>query len=83
MQANAENIADAAQIPVNDPERNFAGNICANRGNECAGDVRFYDWEDTGFGIVEPVLFTARNGATLSGPRLGDRRRARRSGPAS
>ncbi len=31
--------------------------------NGCAGDVRLYDWN----GIVEPVLFTARNGSTLSG----------------
>ena len=33
----------------------------------CAGDVRLYDWESNGYGIVQPVLFTARNGATLSG----------------
>ncbi|MEJ7893553.1 MAG: hypothetical protein WKF94_13045 [Solirubrobacteraceae bacterium] len=31
--------------------------------NGCAGDVRLYDWN----GIVKPVLFTARNGSTLSG----------------
>ncbi len=67
QQANRENGVEAAQIPVNDPERNFTGNVCANGGNECAGDVRFYDWKDTGFGIVKPVLFTARNGSTLSG----------------
>jgi dienelactone hydrolase len=66
-QANIDNLATAAQIPVNDPERDFSGNVCANGGNECAGDVRFYDWKDNGFGIVKPVLFTARNGATLSG----------------
>jgi dienelactone hydrolase len=66
-QANTQNLADAAQIPVNDPERDFAGNVCANGGNECAGDVRFYDWQDNGFGIVKPVLFTARNGSTISG----------------
>ena len=67
QQANVANLADAVQIPVNDPERNFAGNVCANGGNECAGDVRFYDWKDAGFGVVKPVLFTARNGSTLSG----------------
>jgi dienelactone hydrolase len=66
-QANVDNLATAAQIPIDDPERNFAGNICANGGQECAGDVRFYDWEAAGFGIVEPVLFTARNGSTISG----------------
>ena len=76
-QANAANLAEAAQIPVNDPERNFAGNVCANGGNECAGDVRFYEWADNGFGIVKPVLFTARNGSTISG-----RVWATRQGPA-
>ena len=41
---------------------------CARRGDDgCAGDVRLYDWEPKGYGIVEPVLFTARNGATISG----------------
>jgi dienelactone hydrolase len=65
--ANTQNLADAAQIPANDPERDFSGNVCANGGNECAGDVRFYDWKDNGFGIVKPVLFTARNGSTISG----------------
>ena len=29
--------------------------------------MRLYDWESNGYGIVKPVLFTARNGATLSG----------------
>ena len=67
QQANIDNIASFAQIPIADPERNYAGNVCANGGNECAGDVRFYDWKDNGFGIVRPVLFTARNGSTLSG----------------
>ena len=66
-QANNDNELEAAQIPVNDPERDFSGNVCANGGNECAGDVRFYDWKDNGFGIVKPVLFTARNGSTISG----------------
>jgi alpha-beta hydrolase superfamily lysophospholipase len=66
-QANQDNALEAAQIPVNDPERDFSGNVCANGGNECAGDVRFYDWKDNGFGIVKPVLFTARNGSTISG----------------
>jgi dienelactone hydrolase len=67
VQANTENAASLAQIATSDPERDFAGNVCANGGQECAGDVRFYDWKDAGFGIVKPVLFTARNGSTLSG----------------
>jgi len=67
LQANADNFASFVQIPLADPERNYAGNVCANGGQECAGDVRFYDWKDNGFGIVKPVLFTARNGSTISG----------------
>lgn len=66
-QANTDNAASYAAIRANDPERDFTGNVCANGGQECAGDVRFYDWKDNGFGIVKPVLFTARNGSTLSG----------------
>ena len=58
IQANTENLASLADIAANVPERVFAGNVCANGGQECAGDVRFYDWEDAGFGRVEPVLFT-------------------------
>jgi dienelactone hydrolase len=67
IKANTDNLAAAAEIVANDPERNFSGNVCANGGQECAGDVRFYDWKDTNYGIVRPVLFTARNGSTLSG----------------
>src|SRR3712207_6503180 len=33
----------------------------------CAGDVRLYDWGAAGHGAVLPILFTARNGSTLSG----------------
>lgn len=67
IQANTDNAASLAAIQANDPERDFYGNVCANGGQECAGDVRFYDWKDNGFGIVRPVLFTARNGSTISG----------------
>ena len=50
-----------------DPERNFNTDLCWNHGNGCAGDIRLNDWAANGYGIVRPVLFTARNGATLSG----------------
>ena len=50
-----------------DPERNFTGHLCASGEDGCAGDVRLYDWQAKGYGIVQPVLFTARNGATISG----------------
>jgi dienelactone hydrolase len=66
LQANIDNNVETALIQATDPQRLFV-NICGTRTNECAGDVRFYDWTDTGAGIRTPVLFTARSGATLSG----------------
>ncbi len=77
-----QNVASQQQdlhIQTTDPERDYTGNICGHRTNECAGDVRFYDWPKDGFGIRKPVLFTARDGATLSGnvwaTRSGPRKR--------
>lgn len=61
-----------------DPERQFMSDLCWNLTDGCAGDVRLYDWGTNGYGMVEPVLFTARNGATISGHVW-----ATRSGPAS
>jgi dienelactone hydrolase len=55
-------LAEAA-----DPERNFTDDLCWNHGNGCAGDIRLYNWATNGYGIVRPVLFTARDGATISG----------------
>ena len=72
-----QNTQEAAAILAADPERNFLGNLCFTYGRACAGDVRLYDWEANGHGIVRPVLFTARSGATLSGHVW-----ATRSGPA-
>ena len=62
----ASNVAEFAQMLANDPERAPYGNICNQRGDECAGDVRFYDWGGTA-GIVKPVLFVNRAGAVISG----------------
>jgi dienelactone hydrolase len=72
-----ENHREAVAIRTSDPERSFTGNLCAGGGDGCAGDVRLYDWEANGHGIVRPVLYTARNGATISGHVW-----ATRSGPA-
>jgi alpha-beta hydrolase superfamily lysophospholipase len=47
--------------------RDFSGNLCAHHGNGCAGDIRYYGWGDRAGNTVKPVLFTARNGSTLSG----------------
>ncbi|HZO58499.1 MAG TPA: hypothetical protein VFB51_02290 [Solirubrobacterales bacterium] len=62
-----QNQQRAITIAASDPERNFHGQLCATGEDGCAGDVRLYDWEAHGHGIVEPVLFTARSGATISG----------------
>ena len=62
-QENAQSMAAAL---ASDPERNFA-TVCAVGGNACAGDVRLYDFEERGRGIVRPLLWTARNGSTVSG----------------
>lgn len=62
-----ENGAEGAQIQASDPERQFMANVCWHLGSGCAGDVRLYDFETAGRGLVRPVLFTARNGATISG----------------
>src|SRR6266508_600238 len=61
-----ENSSQATLALLRDPERNFV-NLCGNGFDGCAGDVRLYDWGPKGYGIVKPVLFTARDGATLSG----------------
>lgn len=65
QQANVDNNLETAQILAGDTERLFV-NICGTRTNECAGDVRFYDWSGVA-GTRTPFLFTARSGATLSG----------------
>ncbi len=64
---SAENLVEATTIQATDPEREFSSDVCWNAGNGCAGDVRLYEWGPKGYGLVRPVLFTARDGATLSG----------------
>lgn len=59
-------LADRAAQIAADPER-LPANVCTIKAFECAGDVRFYDWPETAGGIREPVVFTARSGATISG----------------
>ena len=63
----AANQQEAAEEQVKDPERNFSNNVCYEGQNGCAGDVRLYHWESDGSGRVRKVLFTARDGATISG----------------
>jgi len=64
-----------AELLAKDPERNPLS-LCATRQGECAGDVRFYEWEESGAGKVSEAHWTARSGATISG-----RVWATRSGP--
>jgi dienelactone hydrolase len=66
-QQNIASQQEDLHIQLTDPARNYLANVCGHRTNECAGDVRFYDWQKEGFGLRTPVLFTARDGATLSG----------------
>jgi len=71
-QQGAENEAQGAEILATDgPQdpngRDPTGNLCFHHMNGCAGDIRLYAWGTKGYGDVMPVLFTQRNGATLSG----------------
>jgi dienelactone hydrolase len=61
------NLNNALATQAADPGRFFTDDVCWNQGNGCAGDVRLYNWATNGYGLVRPVLFTARNGATISG----------------
>ena len=79
---SAANTAQALAIQAADPGRFFVDDLCWNLGNGCADDIRLNNWATNGYGLVRPVLFTARDGATISGhvwrPWPG-----RPSGPAS
>jgi dienelactone hydrolase len=57
----------ATDGPLQPFGRNFTGNLCAHHGNGCAGDIRYYPFKDTPGATVKPVLYTARNGSTISG----------------
>ena len=58
---------DALAAEAADPGRLFTADLCWNLANGCAGDIRLNDWATNGYGVVRPVLFTARDGATISG----------------
>lgn len=61
------NAAEALATQAADPGRFFIDDLCWNLGNGCAGDIRLNNWANNGYGLVRPVLFTARDGATISG----------------
>jgi dienelactone hydrolase len=64
---SAENTAAALAEQVNDPGREFVDHLCTRGDDGCAGDARLYAWETNGYGVVQPVYYTARSGATISG----------------
>jgi dienelactone hydrolase len=64
---SAAGTAQALATEAADPGRLFTDDLCWNLTNGCAGDIRLNNWAADGYGIVRPVLFTARDGATLSG----------------
>ena len=66
-QVSLQNRLAATAMQAADPERDMLTHLCSTGEDGCAGDVRLYDWQAKGYGIVEKVLWTARNGATISG----------------
>ena len=55
-------------VPADAPAvRGVRDHLCQDGQDGCAGDARLYDWGPKGYGMVKPVLWTARNGATISG----------------
>ena len=63
---SAANLANALAIQAADPGRFFTDDVCWSQGNGCAGDIRLDNWASHGYGLVRPVLFTARDGATAT-----------------
>ena len=61
------NAQAALMAQATDPERAFVTDLCWNGSDGCAGDARLYGWQANGYGIVQPFLYTARDGATISG----------------
>jgi dienelactone hydrolase len=66
LQQGIANREEATTEQLTDPERLFFDDLCYGGDNGCAGDVRLYGWEKDGYGRVRKVLFTARDGATIS-----------------
>lgn len=43
----------AEEVPAGADRHDFSGNVCSQRKQECAGDVRYYDWEAETSGYSE------------------------------
>jgi len=66
-QVGQQNEQAALALQAADPEREFMTDLCARQENGCAGDIRLNNWGPNGYGAVQHVLWTDRNGATISG----------------
>jgi len=66
-QVGQQNEQAALAMQAADPEREFMTDLCARQENGCAGDIRLNNWGPNGYGAVQHVLWTDRNGATISG----------------
>ena len=55
-----------------DPGRFFTNNLCWNRGNGCAGDIRLDNWAANGYGIVRAGAVHRARRRDAFGPSVGD-----------
>lgn len=63
----ASEAASLSAALAADPERDTSGNLCASHEEGCQGDARLYGWQEAGHGVSTAVLYTAADGATISG----------------
>ena len=72
-QAGVANLQRCGDDVATDPERNFLGpHVCATGDDGCAGDVRLYDWEADGDGIVKDGAVHRAQRLDHLRPRVGD-----------
>lgn len=74
----ATHFAGGLAEQANDPGRLFLTDLCWSKSQGCGGDPRLAHWKQRGYGLVRRVLFTGRDGSTISGHVWATRR-----GPAS
>jgi hypothetical protein len=67
LQAGLANTGAALKAAAADPGRAFLTDACWNGQGICAGDPRLDHWASGGDGEDQAVLYTARDGATISG----------------
>ncbi|GAB2743718.1 hypothetical protein [Nocardioides pakistanensis] len=63
----AESFTGGLVEQLTDPGRLFLTDVCWSKSLACGGDPRLAHWDERGYGISEPVHFTARNGSTMAG----------------